>query len=134
MKHFTSKTQKLGELGENTACNYLIKHGYSLLERNYTKKYGEVDIIAQKNGILHFIEVKTVSCEIDGDNVIHETLIKPEDNMHPVKIRRLHNTIQAYLLERGIDDTTIWQLDLACIYFDIGKKKAKVSLMENIIS
>lgn len=134
MKQFTSKTQKLGELGENTACNYLVKRGYSLLERNYTKKYGEIDIITQKNGVLHFIEVKTVSCGISLDNVIHETTIRPEDNMHHMKLRRLHNTIQAYLSEKGIDDTVVWQLDLACVYLNMENKKAKVSLMENIIS
>lgn len=134
MKQFTSKTQKLGEFGENTACNYLIKEGHSLIERNYTKKYGEIDIITQKSGILHFVEVKAVSCEIGSDNVIHETLIRPEDNMHPLKIRRLHNTIQVYLSEKGIEDTTIWQLDLACVYLNMENKKAKVSLIENIIS
>lgn len=134
MKQFTSKTQKLGELGENTACNYLAKQGYLLLERNYTKKYGEIDIIAEKSSILHFVEVKTVSCEIGADNVIHETPIRPEDNLHPMKLRKLHNTIQAYISEKGIDDAAAWQLDLACVYLCTENKKAKVSLIENIIS
>jgi len=48
MKNFTSNSQRIGELGEGVACEFLVRHGYSILERNYTKKWGEIDIIAQK--------------------------------------------------------------------------------------
>ena len=134
MKQFTSETQKIGEFGENSACAYLIKNGYEVIERNFTKKYGEIDIVAKKRNNIHFIEVKAVSCEIGHDNVIHETIIRPEDNMHPMKIRRLTNTIQAYLLEKNISDDVLWQLDLACVHIDLKNKKAKVEIMENIIA
>ena len=60
-KVFTSKTQQTGEIGENIAVKFLVKHGYSILERNYTKKWGEIDVIAEKEGKLYFIEVKSVS-------------------------------------------------------------------------
>lgn len=48
MKKFTSNSQKIGELGENVACKFLMKHGFTILERNYTKKWGEIDVIALK--------------------------------------------------------------------------------------
>ena len=62
-KVFTSETQKKGEIGENIAVKFLMKHNFSIIERNYTKKWGEIDIIAEKSNKLYFIEVKSVSRE-----------------------------------------------------------------------
>ena len=62
-KVFTSKKQKIGEIGENIACKFLVKQGFSILDRNYTKKWGELDIVARKYDKLYFIEVKSVSGE-----------------------------------------------------------------------
>ncbi|MBI4691919.1 MAG: YraN family protein [Candidatus Terrybacteria bacterium] len=39
--------QKIGEIGENTACKFLMKQGFIIKDRNYRKKWGEIDIIAQ---------------------------------------------------------------------------------------
>ena len=50
--------QKVGEIGENVASEYLKKKGFKILERNYWKKWGELDIIAQKGDVIHFVEVK----------------------------------------------------------------------------
>lgn len=50
---------KIGEIGENAACDYLKAHKYKILERNYRKPYGEIDIIAQKEDTVSFVEVKT---------------------------------------------------------------------------
>ena len=58
MKIFTSETQKIGEIGEEVACKYLINKGFTVLERNFTRKAGEIDIIATKEWELHFFEVK----------------------------------------------------------------------------
>jgi len=57
-----SKSRKTGDLGESIACRFLINKGFSIVERNYLKKWGEIDIIAKKDGKAHFIEVKSVSC------------------------------------------------------------------------
>ena len=47
-KVFTSKSQQTGEIGENVAVKFLMKHGFSIIERNYTKKWGEIDIIKEE--------------------------------------------------------------------------------------
>ena len=60
------KTQISGKLGEDAACKYLKKQNYQILERNYRKRYGEIDIIAQKSNKLIFAEVKTRSGERYG--------------------------------------------------------------------
>ena len=52
--------KEIGKYGEELAKNFLIKNGYEILEMNYRfSRIAEIDIIAQKNNILHFIEVKT---------------------------------------------------------------------------
>ena len=49
---------ELGREGEETATKYLEKQGYQIIQRNFSCKQGEIDIIAVKNNILRFIEVK----------------------------------------------------------------------------
>ena len=46
-------------IGEDIAVNYLKKKGYKIIERNFRKGYGEIDIIALKKNVLVFVEVKT---------------------------------------------------------------------------
>lgn len=46
-------------LGEDAACKFLLKKGYTILERNFRKGYGEIDVIATEGDTLVFIEVKT---------------------------------------------------------------------------
>ncbi len=49
----------IGKYGENLASDFLRSNGYFILERNYRRKFGEVDIIAQHGDTLVFVEVKT---------------------------------------------------------------------------
>lgn len=132
-KVFTSEKQKIGEIGENIACKFLIKHGFSILERNYTKKWGEIDVVAEKTRKLYFIEVKSVSRDLSF--VSRETLdeYQPEDNMHPWKLKRLSRTIQTYLLSKKVPDEKEWQVDLIVIFLDLKAKKAKVKVVNDII-
>lgn len=51
-------THKLGVAGEQKAVEYLQKNGYKILERNFTTKLGEIDIIASKQNTIIFVEVK----------------------------------------------------------------------------
>jgi putative endonuclease len=142
-KVFTSKTQKTGEIGENIAVKFLMKHNFLILNRNYTKKWGEIDIVAEKSNKLYFIEVKSVS-RFDLKNVSQETLDQyhPEDNMHPWKLKRLSRTIQTYLLSEKIPighsltgeaDEKEWQVDLLIVFLDIKNKKAKIKVVNDII-
>ena len=140
-KVFTSDTQKIGEIGENVACMFLVKHGFLIVERNYTKKWGEIDIIAEKGSKLYFIEVKSVS-SADAkaladrrENVSHGTNseYRPEDNMHPWKLKRLSRTIQTYLLSKNVPDEKEWQVDLACVFLDLKNKKARVKIFPDLI-
>ena len=135
-KVFTSKTQKIGEIGENIAVKFLVKRNFIVLERNYTKKWGELDIIAEQQEKIYFIEVKSVACETLND-VIRETSksgkYRPEENMHPKKLQRMSRAIQTYLLSRKNVLKKEWQVDLLVVYLDLNNKKAKIKVVENII-
>jgi len=132
-KVFTSEKQKIGEIGENVAVKFLVKQGFSILDRNYTKKWGEIDIVVEKANKICFIEVKSVS-RPDLESVSQETLDEyhPEDNMHPWKMKRLARTIQTYLLSKNLDEKE-WQVDLLVVFLDIKNKKAKVKVVKDII-
>ncbi len=133
MKKFTSKSQKIGQLGEDIACRFLTKHGFSILERNYTKKWGEIDIIAQKGDRRYFVEVKSVSCETLPDFSKENPFIKrPEENMHFWKMKRLRRVVETYLISKRLGFVD-WQFDLLLIYLDLKEKKARVRTLENII-
>ncbi len=130
-KNKTEK-RKTGDLGETITCTFLMKQGFSIVEQNYLKKYGEIDIIALKDEIYHFIEVKTVSCESFPD-VNHETDgYRPEDNVHAWKLKKLSKTIQAYILDKKIFEYE-WQFDVALVYLNTVKRVARVNLLEDII-
>ena len=53
-------THEKGVIGENKACSFLQEHGYSIIERNFRIRGGEIDIIAQKDDFLVFVEVKSL--------------------------------------------------------------------------
>ena len=130
-KHFhrePTNKQKIGELGENLACGYLSGLGYSIVERNYLKKWGEIDIIANRANKLHFVEVKTVSREISTNNVIHEThdAYRAEDNLHPWKLQRLGRAVQSFLLDRNIPENMDWQFDIVTVTIDPAHNTHKV--------
>ena len=130
-KIFTSETQKTGEIGENIAVKFLVKQGFLIKERNYTKKWGEIDIIAEKDKKLYFVEVKRVSRE----TISHETNAdyRPEDNMHPWKLKRLARAIQTYLLSHKILNEKEWQVDLLVVFLSLKDKKARVKVVSDII-
>ena len=129
-----TEKQKIGQIGEDYACEYLKRNGYKVIDRNYLKKWGEIDIIASKAKKLHFVEVKSVSREIN-DNIVHETKdsYRAEDNIHPWKLKRLGRAIQSYLLEKDISDDTEWQFDIITVHIDIIKKTHLVFLIEDIV-
>ena len=121
-----SPKRKIGDIGEEVVCKYLETKGFRVLERNYLRKWGEIDIVAEKGQLLIFIEVKSVSRE-PGKGY------RPEENMHPAKLKRLHRVIQTYLLDRKVPDSREWRVDVACVYLDFSTRKAKVEMLENVI-
>ena len=84
----TTEKQNTGKIGEDIAVKFLEKNNYKILERNYRKPWGEIDIVGEKDGIVRFIEVKSVSREALPD-ISREMDYRPEEL---VNLRREPNT------------------------------------------
>ena len=127
--------QKIGQKGEDIASKHLESLGHKIIERNYLKKWGEIDIVSIKNKKIHFIEVKAVSRELGEIGVIRETNdgFRAEDNMHLWKLQRLGRAIQSYLLDRNVSDETEWQFDVVTVYVDMAKRLSRVSMIEDLV-
>lgn len=126
-KESTKNTREIGNIGEDIACSYLEKQGFFIQERNYLKKWGEIDIIAVKDKILHFIEVKSVA---DRGWCLD---YRPEENVHGLKQSKLRRIIQTYLHDKkyGIDA----QFEFHVITVKINKiaGKSEVKMLNNLI-
>lgn len=130
-KVFTSKTQKTGKLGEELACRYLKNKGFIIIEQNYYKLIGEIDIIAKKDSKLHFIEVKSVSCEtLENSSLLR---VRPEENFTQDKMYKFKKIITLYLAEKHVSHETLIDIDLLCVFIDRNTKKATIKPFWNII-
>ena len=125
-----TKKRAFGDLGEEITARYLKSKGYIVLGRNYLKPYGELDLIASRKGIIHFVEVKAVSREIKEGTVTRGTEWNPAERVDSRKLKRLERVIQSYLLENkiGLD----WQIDVSLVYIDEISKKAKIEVIESV--
>lgn len=92
MKLFTTK--QTGDIGEKYTEHYLRKNGYKILERNYRRKCGEIDIIAQKGEYIIFTEVKTRA---------ENFLARPYEAVDRRKIARIMKTAAMYISEKHLD-------------------------------
>jgi len=120
-----------GEKGERFAETYLLNKGFLIKARNYRKKWGELDIVAQKNGTIHFVEVKTVTHETRLVVNSGSDHFRPEDNVHSWKIKRLKRVIQSYLAEIGLSIESNWQFDLVTIY--LMEKNYKIYYFDDLV-
>jgi putative endonuclease len=106
-----------GKLAELFSILLLIAKGYSILESNYRKKWGELDIVAKKGNVLVFVEVKFRKTERFG---FAEQFV---DNN---KQRKLIKTAKAYMFEKGINpENTVYRFDV------IGITGLKVNHIKN---
>jgi putative endonuclease len=120
-----------GNSGEDVACKYLENKGFHIVMRNYRKVWGELDIIADKDKKLHFVEVKSVTFR-DLDD-FEMSAHKPEDNVHGLKIRHIRRMVQTYIEEFNIGQDREFQFHVLCVYLNLSKRMAKVRMIENII-
>lgn len=128
-----AKHNQIGKIGEEIACKWLNSRGFTIIQQNYWKKFGEIDIVARETAKIHLIEVKSVSYETKHEldyAVSHETW-RPEENVHKDKQRKLKNAIQAWLIENKYEGE--WQIDILSVQIVPREKYALVKLLDNVI-
>ena len=97
--------KKLGNAGERLAAERLRQAGYTVREANYRCRAGEIDIVAEENGDIVFVEVKTRRGTAYG---------LPEEAVTPAKRRKLIAAAQTYLADQGQLDVS-WRIDVVAI-------------------
>lgn len=102
-----------GNLAEDRACEFLVENAFSIIERNFYSRFGEIDIIVTKDEVLHFIEVKS---GLDYESAIQ--------NLTPQKLSRLIKTGNVYLKKNA--------LDVDFVYDAVVVTPKAIELVENI--
>ncbi len=118
-------------MGESIACEYLKRHGFKIRDRNITRKTGELDVIAQLEDTLHFVEVKTVLADEfpNKENVKDE--YDPSLNLHETKVRKVARTGEWYVLEKKWRGE--WQVDGCLVWLRRRDGMARVSYLPQIV-
>ncbi len=112
---------QVGKIGEDIAVEYLENKGYKVIQRNYKTKYAEIDIIAEKDNILIFVEVRTKTDEQFGT---------PEDTLTKAKLARVRKNAIAYSAKIHWKDRC--QIDAICIILNPDNTVYRLSHHENI--
>ena len=107
-----TNNRTIGSIGEDRAAYYLFQKGYGIIERNYHfSSFGEIDIIAKKENILIFVEVKTIRNEFFG---------APENRVDQYKQNQIYQIAEAYLAENNYEEYEC-QFDVISIIIDNNK-------------
>lgn len=94
----TFQTIHVGKTGEKLAVKYLLENNFRIMECNYHTKYGEIDIVAQKNNIFHFVEVKTRIGIEKG---------KPYEAVNSKKLQHLKTASELYVLKNKLKNAKL---------------------------
>jgi len=119
-----NKTSELGFVAEGYVAQYLKARGYEILNHNYRKPWGEIDIVAEKDGILIFVEVKASSVKVAG--------FEAELRADKEKMKKVIRTARTYLLDKKYAPAQEWQLDIISITFDKDRGVAKIKHFKNV--
>ena len=90
--HPIASKKEIGRFGELAACCYLKSKGFNILSQNVVLKVGEIDIVAEKGNVIHFVEVKSMLGELD-----RPLQINPEEHLDRKKINKLKKTALSYI-------------------------------------
>lgn len=118
-----SSRQKIGQWGEELAAKKLRSDGFVILEQNYHTPYGELDLVARRDHLVVFVEVKTRTTQTFG---------QPEDSVTPRKRDHILQSID-YYLQNHPDLDCDWRVDVAAIRGKPGDREAEIVWFENAL-
>lgn len=114
---------QLGRWGEQQAEKFLLEKGYQILNKNVRTPYGEIDLVAQKDEMLIFVEVKTRSSRAFGN---------PEEAVTETKLTHMIDSAESYLQENPhlLQD---WRIDVIAVT-KISVYDPEIVHFENVVS
>lgn len=129
IKVFTTYQQKIGQRGEEIALKYLELKGFAIVERNYSTKDGEIDIISIKDNVLYFIEIKTTL--LKSPNVLYKDRYRPEYNVSREKLSKMRLCTETYIFQHNVSRET--RFSALLIEIDDKNNRSYIRFMRNII-
>lgn len=109
-------------MGEKVAAEFLVQKGLTIIGKNVRTSYGEIDLIAQENNTIVFVEVKT---RTSGEYGPPETGITPQKQIHMV------NAAQAYIQAQPEQDIS-WRMDVIAIHKPSRNQPPEIVHFENV--
>lgn len=119
----TTYRQRVGRMGEALARTHLEKIGYSVLHDNYRGKSGEIDLVARKDGVLVFVEVRTRKARGFGT---------PEESITQAKRDRMVALAHEYVQAHPADHSE-WRIDVVAIELGRTGAPSRVEVIENAV-
>lgn len=116
--------KSIGSYGEDIACDFLIKEGYKILQRNFYCTIGEIDIIAFHNNILCFIEVKTRFSTKYG---------YPVEAITKYKSLKLKKLAEFYIIKKGLTKHFV-RFDALEVFLNTNDDRFRFNLIKNILT
>jgi putative endonuclease len=108
-------------MGETCASAYLIRNGWTVLDRNYRFGRREVDLVVRRGGLVAFVEVKTRAGVGYGS---------PEEAVTRLKRREIETVAREYLWRRRLDDVDV-RFDVVSILAGPGRKVVRIEHLED---
>jgi len=105
-------SREIGNLAEDKVTQFLEQNQYKIVDRNFYSRFGEIDIIAFKDNVFHFVEVKS------GDT------FEPIYNITPAKLKKIIKTMNLYIKKHKINSA--YQIDAVIV------KNSNIEIIENI--
>ncbi|MDP3727656.1 MAG: YraN family protein [bacterium] len=120
-----SQNSQIGIIGEKSAAYFIVKRGFNILGTNYRKPYGEIDIVAEKDRVIRFIEVKT-------SRYYPNSAFTPEIRVNARKVRNLKKLCETFLREKRASLDQPWQIDVISVILD-GSAVRGINFFENAV-
>ncbi|MFZ2720071.1 MAG: YraN family protein [Minisyncoccia bacterium] len=124
-----SKNSQTGAVGEKIASIFLKRKGFRIIEFNFRKPWGEIDIVAEKGGFVHFVEVKAVSREVINGS--REIDYRPEEMVTRSKLVKVARTATLYMESKK--DSREFQIDVVGVIMDSQKRLAKCRYFPQVL-
>ncbi|MDD5341659.1 MAG: YraN family protein [Patescibacteria group bacterium] len=113
---------KIGKFGQDLAAEFLLKRNYRILGHNFFSRLGEIDLVAENDGQLVFVEVKTRLSDRFG---------LPEEALTKLKLEKIRETALEYLVKNKINHEN-YRFDLIAVEIDKKNKVAKIRHYKNV--
>lgn len=113
---------RLGSYGEKIAAEHLVENGFHIINRNVRSRFGEIDIIAYKEGSIHFVEVKTRIGDRHG---------KPYEAIGYYKLNHMRKSAELYVLQKRLSKHKL-SLDVVSIILHSDQTVKQLTFFENI--